>query len=54
MSEWIRPHPDGLPIGQVIYSTFELSDGSRATRASVVNGSYRVEGLALRLPFDPR
>ncbi len=54
MSEWISPHPDGLPIGQVIYSTFELSDGSRATSASVVNGSYRVEGLALRLPFDPR
>lgn len=44
MCEWVSPLPPGLPVGQVVYSTFERPDGSRITYASVVNGSYPVHG----------
>jgi hypothetical protein len=40
VGEWISPLPDGLPVGQVVYSTHERPDGSRVTSASVINGSY--------------
>jgi hypothetical protein len=38
--EWISPLPDGLPVGQVVYSTLARADGSVVTSASVINGSY--------------
>lgn len=37
---WINPFDvaEGLPIGQVVYETFERAVGGRVTYASVING----------------
>lgn len=39
---WISPPPPGLPVGQVVYDTYERPDGPRVTYRSVINGSYAV------------
>lgn len=41
-SAWTSPLPPGLSVGQVVYDTHELPDGSRVTFRSVINGSYAV------------
>jgi len=44
IGNWISPLPDGLPVGQVAYATYERNDGSRVTTAMVINGSYKIGG----------